>query len=390
MQPKASLSLKKGKEKPILQRHHWIYSGAIQNFPAQKNSGMLVDVFSSTGQKLGLAALNPGRSIAAHMLAFGEQKLEEALRERIRGAIALRKKWFDPSVTNAYRLINAEGDGIPGLIADWYDGVLVLQISNAGLEPLRELLLQLFIEEAKPRSIYEKSTSFLRKKEGMEEVQAHRYGEEHPTLVILENGLRFQIDLETGQKTGWFLDQREMRQLVKDHACGKKVLNVFSYSGGFSVYALSGGARSVDSVEISKRCEPLIAENLSLNALDNHRFFCQDAFEFLQKEPLDYDLVILDPPAFVKKREDIANAFRAYKELNRLTLSKMPAGSLLLTCSCSYHVDEELFQNILFRAGSEANRNVRIVSRHRQAMDHPISLNHPESAYLKSLLLYIE
>ena len=390
MLEKAKLTLKKGKERPILQRHHWIYSGAVQTFPVKRDAGTVVDVFSSTGERLGLAALNPGRSIAAHMLAFGDQELTAALRERIREAVQLRQRWFDLASTNAYRLINAEGDGIPGLIADWYDGVIVTQISNAGLEPLRELLISLFIEEAKPRSIYEKSTSFLRKKEGMEEVQAHRYGEKHSSLIIRENGLSFRIDLETGQKTGWFIDQREMRQLVRENSRGKKVLNVFSYSGGFSVYALSGGAASVDSVEISKRCEPLIEENLLLNKLENHRFFCQDAFEFLQKDPLAYDLVILDPPAFVKKREDIANAFRAYKEVNRIAIAKMPAGSLLLTCSCSYHVDEELFQNILFRAALEANRQVRIVGRHRQAMDHPISLYHPESAYLKSLLLYIE
>ncbi len=385
------LCLKKGKERPLLQKHHWIYSGAIRSQPKDKADPIL-PVYSSEGKRLGLAARNPGRSIAAHMLAFGEETLEEALRERITQAVRFRKDSFDLTKTNAYRLLHAEGDGIPGLIADMYNGMLVVQISHAGLETIKDQIFSLLIEIVQPRGIYEKSTSFLRKKEGMEEERGHRWGEVDPRPLILENGLSYRVDLETGQKTGWFLDQRDMRELVRTSSENRRVLNMFAYSGGFSVAALAGGATSVDSVEISKRCAPLIEENLTLNALDaeRHRFFCQDAFEFLQKNPLDYDLVILDPPAFVKKREDIASAFRAYKETNRITMEKMPSGSKLLTCSCSYHVDETLFQNIIFRAALEAGRKVRILSRHRQAIDHPISLFHPESAYLKSLLLYLE
>lgn len=391
--PQADLriTLKRGKEKPLLQKHHWIYSGAIQSQPRDRVE-MIVPVYASHGKKLGLAALNPGRSIAAHMLAFGEETLEEALRERIRQAVLLRKKLFNTAHTNAFRLIHAEGDGIPGLIVDSYNGMLVLQISHAALESVKEQIVSLLIEFAQPRGIYEKSTSFLRKKEGMAEEKGHLWGEIDPRPLILENDLSYRVDLETGQKTGWFLDQREMRNLIQRISANRRVLNVFAYSGGFSVAALKGGALAADSVEISHRCAPLIEENLSLNGIDpsRHRFFCQDAFDFLIKEPLDYDLVILDPPAFVKKREDIAAAFRAYKETNRNAMVKMPAGSLLLTCSCSYHVDEELFQNIIFRAAHEAKRNVRILSRHIHAADHPISLFHPESAYLKSLLLYLE
>jgi 23S rRNA (cytosine1962-C5)-methyltransferase len=385
------LVLKKGKEKPILQRHHWIYSGAIQSLPP-KECGPIVPVFSASGERLGLAALNPGRSIAAHMLSFGDALLEEALRQKIRQALQLRLRWFDPQETNAWRLINAEGDGIPGLIVDWYDNILVMQISHSGVESIRDLIQTLLIEEVKPAGIFEKSTSFLRKKEGMQEVELHRWGERRSDLIIRENGLQFRVDVEKGQKTGWFLDQREMRAQIRNLAASKRVLNVFSYTGGFSVAALSGGAASAVSVESSARCEALIEENLALNhlPLERHRFVGGDAFEFLKSEPLSYDIVILDPPAFVKKREDIASAFRAYKELNRNVIEKMSPGSLLLTCSCSYHVDETLFQNILFRAASEANRHVRIVGRHRQAIDHPVSLFHPESVYLKSLLLMIE
>jgi len=386
-----SIVLKKGKDKPVRQRHHWIYSGAVHSLPP-KECGLIASVRSSQGELLGIAAICRGRSITAHMLSFGDMPLETALRLRIRQAFAMRQKIFDPDITNAYRLINAEGDGIPGLIVDSYDGILVAQISHPGIAAIQELIFSILIEEAKPKGIYEKSTSFLRKKEGMDAVQTHRFGDQPESVIIRENGLRFRVDLKNGQKTGWFLDQREMRKQVFELASCFDVLNVFAYSGGFSVSALSGQAKSVTSVEISAKCQALVDENLSLNNLcpDRHRFVQADAFEFLKREPLPYDLVILDPPAFVKKREDIANAFRAYKEMNRVTIEKMKPGSMLITCSCSYHVDEELFQNILFRAAMEANRSVRIVGRHRQALDHPISIYHPESSYLKSLVLYIE
>jgi 23S rRNA (cytosine1962-C5)-methyltransferase len=339
-----------------------------------------------------MAALSRGRSISAHMLSRGEESVEDALRARVRQAVLLRRSWFDPQVTNAYRLINAEGDGIPGLIVDSYNGMLVFQISHPALETIRDLLISLFIEEAKPLAIYEKSTSFLRKKEGLAELQAHRYGVQQEIVEILEEGLKFRVDLQHGQKTGWFLDQREMRKQVRSLSLGKRVLNVFSYTGGFSVAALAGGAKEVASVEISNRCQPLIEQNLILNNLpfEQHRFFNVDAFQFLQSESLNYDLVILDPPAFVKKREDIKNAFRAYKEINQKAMEKLPARSILITCSCSYHVDETLFQNIVFRAALEAKRSVRIIGRHRLAMDHPVSIFHPESGYLKSLVLYLE
>jgi 23S rRNA (cytosine1962-C5)-methyltransferase len=391
MSSQAGLVLKKAKEKPLLQHHHWIYSGAIQSLP-DPAVGSIVPVFSSSGKKLGLAGLNSGRSIAAHMLAFGEETIEEALRDRIRKGVALRRRIFNLKETNAFRLINAEGDNIPGLIVDQYDQMLVIQLSHSALEPLRERIISLLIEEVAPAGIYEKSTSFLRKKEGMEEVQAHLWGEKNPNPIILENGLSYRVDLERGQKTGFFLDQREMRKFVGELSSGRRVLNLFSYTGGFTVAALKGHAKSVDSVEISAKCGPLVDENLSLNGcnLEQHRFICQDAFDFLKESPLAYDLAILDPPAFAKKRNDVPAAFRAYKDLNQVVMQRLPPGSLLLTCSCSYQIDTELFQNILFRAALEANRRIRIVGKHRQAIDHPVSIYHPESVYLKSLLLYLD
>jgi 23S rRNA (cytosine1962-C5)-methyltransferase len=384
-----SLRLKKGKERPILQHHHWIYSGAIAS---QSGDGFFAEVFSHAEERLGVAMLNPGRSISGHMVAFGDQSLEEAFARRIAKAIELRKKLFDPAETNAIRLINAEGDGLPGLIVDSYNGVLVLQISHPGLESFKSLIVDLLVKEAAPRSVYEKSTSFLRKKEELEEAKGLLYGEDIPEVEVLENGLRYSVHVLEGQKTGLFLDQREMRLLVRQISKDKRVLNCFAYTGGFSISALQGGASHVDSVELSKKCEAAVEQNLALNGLDanRHRFLLEDAIDFVAKKPLDYDLVILDPPAFAKQKSSIDRAFRAYKDMNKTALEKMPSGSLLLTCSCSYHVGEELFQNILFRASLESGRKVRILDRHRQAHDHFVSIFHPESSYLKSMLLLVE
>jgi 23S rRNA (cytosine1962-C5)-methyltransferase len=383
------ISLKKGKERPILQKHQWIYSGAIQSIP---NEGLLVEVRDFSGKKLGLAFLNRGHSIAAHMMTLGDETVKEALHRKIASAATLRREWFDEK-TNAIRLINAEGDGLPGLIVDAYDKTLVVQISHAGMDTLREEIVEGLVATFAPRSIYEKSTSFLRKKGGTPERRGWLYGEETGPVEALERGLKFSVDFIEGQKTGLFLDQREMRAQVRELSSQRRVLNAFAYTGGFSVAALAGGASHVDSVEISARCGPMIDQNLTLNDLpiSKHQFIQQDVFNFLKPDtPFDYDLVILDPPAFVKKRVDVPQAFRAYKDLNARTLQKMKPGSLLITCSCSYHIDEALFQNILFRAACEAGRDVQIVSRHRQAIDHPVSLFHPETSYLKSLVLAVK
>ncbi len=387
----ARLRLKKGKERPLLQHHHWIYSGAVASLE-NESSGSLADVFTASGEKLGVAMLTPGRSIVGHMLARGEESVEDAIGSRIEAAHAMRQVLFNPQQTNAFRLINAEGDGIPGLIVDVYNGVFVLQLSHPALEELKSLLVET-LQKLAPRAIYEKSTSFMRKKEGMQEARALLWGEPEEVVEVVENGLSYRVALLEGQKTGLFLDQREMRAQVRELSRGKKVLNCFAYTGGFSIAALAGGASHVDSVESSKKCEPALAENLALNALEaeRHRFYCEDAIAFVAREPLDsYGVVVLDPPAFVKKREDIDVAFRAYKELNRVAIEKMARGSLLVTCSCSYHVSEELFQNIVFRASLEAKRGVKIVGRHRQAYDHPVSVFHPEGSYLKSLVLWVE
>lgn len=386
----ASLSLKPGRERPLLQRHHWIYSGAIKRLP-EHEEGQPVLVYSHGGELLGQAFLNPGHSIAGHMIAYGSESIPQALESRIDDAISLRRSAIDISKTNAYRLINAEGDGLPGLIIDIYGEVVVVQIASRGMEKLKGLIVDILVKLLKPAAIYEKSTSFLRKKDGLEEAKQKLYGQDQPVFQIVENGVRFEIDLFESQKTGLFLDQREMRSLTERLSNKKRVLNCFAYSGGFSLFALKGGAISVDSVEISKKACAMMQKNIQINAFseEKHRIICEDAFDFLMKNPLPYDLVILDPPAFVKKRDDLVKARRAYRDINFFAMQKMPASALLLTSSCSYHLSEEAFQQVLFQAALEAKKKVRILSRHLQAFDHPLSIYHPESTYLKSFLLHI-
>jgi 23S rRNA (cytosine1962-C5)-methyltransferase len=260
------------------------------------------------------------------------------------------------------------------------------------MEKLKPLIIEELQSLIAPRSIYEKSLLPTRKSEGLLPHAGLLWGEAIQPVEVLENGLKFVVDIADGQKTGFFCDHREMRSKVRSLSQGKRVLNCFAYSGGFSVYALAGGATAVDSVDLSAAAIAQAKENVALNGfeVEPQAFHVTDVFEFLRTQNLDYDLVILDPPAFAKKQKDIVAACRGYKDINRVAMQKMPAGSWLLTCSCSHHVDEALFQKVLFQASVEAGRKVRIASRHIMAADHPISLCHPESEYLKSFLLFVE
>lgn len=381
-----SCKLKPGKEKPLLNRHHWIFSGAVANLPSF-DPGAILPVESSQGTLLGHAYFNKASSIVGRMIAFGEEEPLQAMMRRILNAILFRKSLFGAETT-AYRLINGEGDSLPGLIVDVYNDVLVLQISTLGMEKLKPHVLKILQEELHPKAILEKSLLPSRKEEGLAPFQGMLFGKIPEPLIVLENGLKFQVDPEKGQKTGFFLDQRQMRSYVRSISKGKRVLNVFAYTGGFSVYAFAGGAISVDSVDISKEAMELAEKNCFLNGFKGN-FFAEDAFEFLRKSPLDYDLVILDPPAFAKKAKDVVQACRGYKDINRVALQKMPPGSTLITCSCSHFIDEKLFSQVLFQAAAEAKREVRIIGKHQLAPDHPVNLFHPEGSYLKSLVLYL-
>lgn len=377
--------LKPGKEKPIKNRHHWIFSGAIEVLPAHL-PGEILEVESANSESLGFAYFNKKSSIAGRMVSFGQEPFV-AIENAIRNAIDLRYLFFDANTT-AYRLINGEGDMLPGLIVDRYADVLVIQISTLGMEKLKGFIVDLLDKILHPKAIYEKSMLPSRKEEGLDLVQMMLKGDFQAPFEIKENGLRFIVDPIKGQKTGFFLDQRSMREWVRHNSSGKKVLNCFSYSGGFSVYALSGGAKLADSVDISKEAISEAEANLQINGFSGS-LYCDDVFTFLREKPLPYDLVILDPPAFAKRAKDVVQAARGYKDINRIAMQKMQPGSILLTCSCSYFIDEKLFRQVLFQAASEAKRSVRIIGKHQMALDHPINLHHPEGDYLKSLVMFI-
>ncbi|MCE2982230.1 MAG: class I SAM-dependent rRNA methyltransferase [Parachlamydia sp.] len=382
--------LKPQKEKPLKNRHHWIFSGAVQSFPPF-DDGQFLPIQSSEGLFLGYGYFNRRSSIVGRVVSFDQTPPLESIGERILAAQRFRKTLFSHSETNGYRLIHGEGDGIPGLTLDVYDDILVLQIATKGIDCIKDWLVNFLNDHFKPRAIYEKSLLPSRKEEGLKETQGFLSGGETSEVTFQENGLLFKTSLIRSQKTGFFFDQREMRNWVRTLAAGKRVLNAFSYTGGFSVYALAGGAVQVDSMDISKEAIQGAEENVVLNGFhQGHQGIAADAFSFLRERPLPYDIVILDPPAFAKRKTDVVAACRGYKDINRLAMQKMPPGSLLLTCSCSHHVDEELFQKVLFQAAVEAKREVRVVGKHRLASDHPINIFHPESNYLKSLLLYIE
>ena len=359
--------------------------------------GAILPVVTSEGEFLGQGYFNRRSSIVGRMLTFDETPVQEAVAARLREAVEFRMKWFEKNepqrTTNAYRVVHSEGDGLPGLIVDRYADHLVLQITTLGMDRLKPFIVEQLVALLQPKSIYEKSTASSRREEGLERQEGLLMGEMPSSVEILENGLKFQVEFEASQKTGFFLDQREMRSLVETLAQDRVVLNAFAYTGGFSVYALCGGAKHVDSVDISADAMAQALHNMERNAFSSDRsnLYTDDAFDFLKHPPRkDYDFIILDPPAFAKKKSDVVAACRGYKELNRMAFSLLSAGGLLLTCSCSYHVDEKLFQTVLFQAAREANRRVRIVQRHHLAPDHPVNLYHPEGEYLKSMLLVVE
>ncbi len=386
---KTAVVLKSGREKAVLQRHHWIFSGAIASLPSFED-GDILPVYSHSEKLLGFGYFNRKSQIIGRMISFGEEDPFLALQRNIDEAIALRQSLFNEEITNAYRLINGEGDGIPGLIVDKYADVLVMQISALGMDCLREKVIEMLVKTLKPRALYEKSRLPSRKEEGLKEVEGLVWGEDLSEITIKENGHSFLVSVLEGQKTGFFLDHRNMRKQVQEMAHGKKVLNCFSYTGGFSIYAAKGGAKSVTNVDSSEQALEIARKNTELNHIDKQKFVCQDAFRFLEEDSLEYDLVILDPPAFAKKKKHINQAAKGYHQLNRIAMQKMPRRSLLLTCSCSYFVDTKLFQQIVFQAALEAKREVVIIGRHQLAQDHPINLFHPEGDYLKSLLLYVK
>ncbi len=382
------LILKAGRDRPIRQRQPWIFSGAIEKF-GREEAGSTVRVESSEGELLGHAFLSlPNKSLAARMVSFGTQDPDEAIVESIKRALVLRKSLNLDS--DALRLINGEGDYLPGLIVDSYAGHLVLQISNAGWEKRREWLKDLLISECQPLSIYEKSVGPSRKEERLEDREGQIYGETPEVVTVNEGDVKLYVPIHKGQKTGLFIDQREMRGFLRNLSSGKKVLNLFSYTGGFSLAALKGGANFAVSVDRSELALSLIEPQLEENGFDQkrHQSIQADVFSYVREQKkLDFDLIIVDPPALAKHAKDRVAAARAYKDLNREVMRRITKETMILTCSCSAAVDDKLFSQVISQAALEANVMAKVVGRHQMAPDHPVSLFHPQGSYLKSLLL---
>ena len=381
--------IKKNREIPILKGHPWIFSGALAFVEEGIQPGDVVLATGSDGRKLGLGFFNHG-DIAFRFLTddFSEIIDIDFWRRRIRQAISLRKKIIPPD-TDAYRLINAEGDKMPGLVVDCYRDCVVFSIQTAGMDRWRDTLIGLFLEELKARTVYERSEGLSRQLEGLANRIGPVIGDAPPTVEILENGLNFEVDIASGQKTGFFLDQRPNRELVRKISNGAFVLNCFSYTGAFSIYAAWGGAKRVISVDSSAIANKIALRNFLRNDLttEMHPVVTADCFEYLRKTTDIFDLVILDPPAFAKSRKDVKQAARAYKEINMQAARHISDGGFLATFSCSNHIDEGLFRKIVLGAVLDAGKTAQILSIAGAGPDHPVNLAHPEGRYLKGLLL---
>ena len=381
--------LQKGKERPVKNRHPWIFSGAIDRIEEGFEAGDLVRVFSEHDQFLGIGYLNPDSQIVVRMLAFEDVAIDEAFFEaKIVQAIEMRRPLI-PTGTNAYRLIHSEGDFLSGLTVDIYGDFLVAEFNTAGIDAWKPVIVKILRKYFPAFSIFERSDSDLRKWEGLKRSVGVLAGSEPPAAIeILENGIKFGVDIEGGQKTGFFLDQRESRAVVRDLSSGKRVLNCFAYTGGFSVYAAKGGAKEVVSVESSEPAVAMGRKNFERNGLGaEHGVWAQtDVFDYLRATKKEFDMIILDPPAFCKNKNQVQDAARGYKDINLQALRQLPKGGLLFTFSCSSYITPDLFQKIIFGAASDAKRDVRILKKTSHAFDHPINIYHPEGEYLKGLL----
>jgi 23S rRNA (cytosine1962-C5)-methyltransferase len=439
------LTLKPGKERLVANRHPWIFAGAIARESGPEDAA-IADLHDPRGHRIASGFHSRHSQIRLRALTFGDEMLTSStIVDRLSAAIARRQSnreslsprllagrgrhaakrsagegrslvaqssqapppssafgTFSPAekrggeglsmeeldeLTNAMRIVNAEGDDVSGIVVDRYDDILVIEIANAGLEQLRPLIIDVLQSELKPRGIWFKNDIPPRKIEELS-MQPEWVGEGEPTTEIRENGLRFRVDPPLGQKTGFFLDQRENRQLTRALAQGRRVLNLFSYSGGFGVYASAGGATSNENVDISAPAIEMARTNHALNGFDA-TFVVADAFDYVRKTPSRFDLLICDPPAFAKSRGDVDRAARGYKDINLFAMKLLDPGAHMLTFSCSGHMPLDLFQKVIFAAAQDAGRRVSFLRRLTAAPDHPVSLFCPEGEYLKGFLLEV-
>ena len=388
--------LRPGKDASLQRFHPWVFSGAIARLPKDIEEGDLVRVVTADGTVAGVGHYQIG-SIAVRMLSFEDEVIDsDFYARRLEQALALRQTLgLAREDNNTYRLVHGEGDFLPGLVVDIYGHTAVLQAHSPGMHFARLDIAERLIElpGANIANVFYKSETTLPYKANLDPVDQYIVGH-YDGSVSTENGLQFNIDWLKGQKTGFFVDQRDNRALLAGYAHGRRVLNMFCYTGGFSVYALAGGATVVDSVDSSAKAIALTEANVTLNFGDNetrHRAFAQDAFKFLDNmEDGAYDLIVLDPPAFAKHRSAIPNALRGYQRLNAKAMAKAAPGTILFTFSCSQAVNREQFRLAVFSAAAQTGRRVRILHQLTQPADHPVNIYHPEGEYLKGLVLYIE
>ena len=392
--------LKPRREESILRFHPWVFSGAIAQIKGNPSEGDMVGVYSADGEFLAYGHYQIG-SIAVRILSFDEDPTRaDFWTLMLSRALKLREAYglAGSAETTCYRLVHGEGDGLPGLIVDYYDGVCVLQAHSVGMFRAKAAICAALREVYGDvlKAVYDKSSGTAPFKAGLDLVDGYLWkadGFEADELTVLENGNKFLVNWTQGQKTGFFLDQRENRARVGALARGRNVLNLFCYTGGFSIYALAGGAVHVDSVDSSQRAMDMVDRNVALNGFDadRHTSYCADAIDFLRDIPEGkYDLMIVDPPAFAKHRGALKNALRAYQRLNAAAISKVAPGGFVFTFSCSQVVDKEAFALAVFSAAAETGRSVRILDRLNQPADHSVNIYHPEGEYLKGLLLYVE
>lgn len=387
--------LKRGKEESLKRFHPWIFSGAIHHMDDGIEEGETVRVITAAGEFIAVGHYQIG-SIAVRVLSFEDieintdfwcERLQSALDVRIGVGIA------DSPTNNTYRLVHGEGDYLPGLVIDCYGSTAVMQAHSVGMHVCRNEICQALVQVMGDRiaNVYYKSETTLPYKADLHQENGFLVGGD-ASNVAMENGLKFHIDWLRGQKTGFFVDQRENRSLLEQYAKGKSVLNMFCYTGGFSVYAMRGDAKQVHSVDSSAKAIELTNDNVALNFPGDarHEAFCEDAFKYLDEHDLQYDLIVLDPPAFAKHRAALRNALKGYTRLNVKGLQRIKKGGILFTFSCSQVVTKDNFRNAVFTAAAQVGRKVRILHQLHQPADHPINIYHPEGEYLKGLVLYVE
>ena len=391
----SKIFLKPGKEQSIQRFHPWVYSGAIQSVSGEITEGDVVEVCDSSGNFLAMGHSQIG-AIAVRLFSFEQEVPDEAYwTKKLEKALSLRKATGlanNPN-TNAWRLIYAESDGMPGLIVDMYNGTAVMQIHTMGMYIIKETLCDVLekVLGMELKAIYNKSEGAMPYKAEIQPENGFLRGKAD-NKTAMENGLLFNVDYKKGQKTGYFIDQRENRALLERYSKDRKILNLFCYTGGFSLYALRGGASLVHSIDSSERAIEVTRDNIALNFRDDqrHEAYAEDAFKFLNGSKNKYDMIILDPPAFAKHKNVVPNALQGYRKLNAKAIENIKPGGIIFTFSCSQVISRDAFRKSVFSAAAKAKREVRIIHQMEQPADHPVNIYHPESEYLKGLVIYVE